>query len=68
MVTAYVWTLMFYIGVGGISNTHTGGGPAVVDNIASAEECKRVAEKFGAIPNQDEGRWRCVEVKKVFVK
>ena len=51
-----VWILVFY--VSGTGN----GGPAVIDNIASQEECVRIQKivnKMGGASS------RCIEVRKV---
>lgn len=48
-----VWVLVFYM---------VGGTPAVIDNIATMQECVRIKE---LLPEQDRIRVaRCIEVKK----
>lgn len=52
-----VWILIFYMG------TVSGGGPAVIDNIASKEECVRLQEivmKLDRTRDVD-----CIETRKV---
>jgi len=54
-----VWVLVFYMSTG-----YQSGGPAVIDNIASADECQRVAK----IMNEWKSPYaivRCIEVWKV---
>ncbi|GEM_PF-6670305 len=58
MGTTTVWVLVFFIG----GWTHNGG-PAVVDNIASAQECEKLAQAIQDI--RGEARYRCVPVAKV---
>ena len=55
----YVWILVFYAS----SSSPTSGGPAVIDNIATREECVRIRPMF------DDDRTgkpaRCIQVGKV---
>lgn len=55
----YVWVLVFYVAGG-----NQAGGPAVIDNIATKEECVRIQSVL-----QDDDpkvrRARCIQVGKV---
>ena len=53
----YVWVLVFYMG------SSYNGGPAVIDNIATKEECVRVQQIVLRAKRIDDAR--CIEVKKV---
>lgn len=54
----YVWVLVFYVSI--TSNT---GGPAVIDNIATREECMRIRPMFD---DDRTGRQaHCIQVGKV---
>ncbi len=55
MNTVSVWVLVFYI------SGYSAGGPSVIDNIATLQECQRVA---GLLPKNSEDRTRCIEVLK----
>jgi hypothetical protein len=54
----YVWVLVFYM-AGGSYN----GGPAVIDNIATKEECVRIQQIVLTAKRIDDAR--CIEVRKV---
>jgi hypothetical protein len=54
----YVWVLVFYM-----SGSSHNGGPAVIDNIATKEECVRVSEIVMQSRRADSAR--CIEVRKV---
>lgn len=57
----YVWVLVIYM-TGG---SH-GGGPAIIDNIASRDECVRAQELL--VAQSQVGAWigaRCIQVGKV---
>jgi hypothetical protein len=47
-----VWVLIFYVG------SHMGAGPAVIDNIATMQECERIRAEIKA------NVARCIEVRK----
>lgn len=61
MSTAYVWTLVFYM----VTHQHTNqsGGPAVIDNISTLQECQRIA----ALVLERRGTYyaRCIQIEKV---
>lgn len=63
MSTIYVWTLVFYMVTGG--NVMKSGGPAVVDNIASQEECQRIAALLFEREHRGTVFARCIQVQKV---
>lgn len=57
--TVVVWVLVTYI------SSASGGGPMVVDNIATRENCEALAKVIEA---EDVGRWtrtKCIAVRKV---
>jgi hypothetical protein len=51
-----VWILIFYMG------GTTSGGPAVIDNIATREECQRIEKVMGEVRGMTASR--CIEVWK----
>lgn len=60
MSALYVWVLVIYMGGTGQ------GGPTIIDNISTAEECDRVAKviyQSGAYPFYK--GLRCIQVQKV---
>ena len=54
----YVWVLVIYMS----GNGHNGG-PTVIDNIATQEECVRVSQVVAQSNRTDS--LRCIQVKKV---
>lgn len=54
----YVWILVFYM-----SGSSHNGGPAVIDNIATMEECVRVQKIVLDSRRADSAR--CIEIRKV---
>lgn len=56
MSTIYVWALVFYM------SAYQAGGPAVIDNIATEQECRRVGELLPQRRGVTE--FRCIEVRK----
>ena len=56
-----VWVLVFYMGVSG--HQAKAGGPMVIDNIATKEECARVHKLLGEWSYGKGGQ--CIEVWKV---
>lgn len=54
----YVWVLVFY------TSTYQAGGPAVIDNIATREECMRIRPMFDDGYNTAKPA-RCIQVGKV---
>ena len=54
----YVWVLVFYMA----GSSHNGG-PAVIDNIATKEECVRIQQLVLGAKRIDDAR--CIEVRKV---
>ncbi len=57
MNTIAVWVLVIYMSGG------RDGGPTVIDNISTLQECTRVAEVLR--PSRYTDRVQCVEVRKV---
>jgi len=55
MSTLSVWVLVFYMG------TIQQGGPSVIDNISTEQECQRIAE---LLPEIRFTVFRCIEVRK----
>jgi hypothetical protein len=53
-----VWVLVFYM-VG-----YYGGGPAVIDNIATMQECERIRTAVMEIRAAQHNTARCIEVRK----
>ena len=53
-----VWILVFYL------HLDRSGGPAIIDNIATAEECQRVQALVMEV-RRISGPGRCIEVRKV---
>ncbi len=56
-----VWILVFYIG----SATVGGGGPAVVDNLASEEECVKILNELPSPFFSSTKKGVCLKVQKV---
>lgn len=55
-----VWILVGYFWA-----SYAGGGPFVLDNIATQQEWMRIAEEVAkAMPHTSRGGLRCVEVRK----
>lgn len=54
----YVWVLVFFM-----SGSSHNGGPAVIDNIATREECVRIQEIVLRSKRGDDAR--CIEIRKV---
>lgn len=53
-----VWVLVFYMG------HHAAGGPTVIDNIATKEECVRI-QKIISYNNRKANYSKCIQVEKV---
>lgn len=61
MSTIYVWVLLIYMQ--SHQYEYRGGGPVVIDNITTMEECQRVAK---IATERDGTRYaRCIQVQKV---
>lgn len=58
MTTFYVWTLVVYISGSGYQ-----GGPTVIDNISTMEECQRVAALV--LGSSRVNSARCFQIQKV---
>lgn len=54
----YVWVLVFYM-----SGSSHNGGPAVIDNIATREECVRIQHIVLRASRIEDAR--CIEIRKV---
>lgn len=54
----YVWVLVFFM-----SGSSHNGGPAVIDNIATREECVRIQQIVLGARRGDDAR--CIEIRKV---
>jgi len=57
MSTISVWVLVFYMG------QSKQGGPSVIDNISTVQECQRVAEVLNK--HRKTNMVQCIEVRKV---
>lgn len=68
MLTVKVWVLVYYMGVSSYRYQSEGGGPLVIDNIASEQDCKDAADRIKRIRNDYEHRWECLPVNKVKIK
>lgn len=64
MTTVYVWMLVLYMSGSNISS----GGPMVVDNISTKEECLRVQKLMREAPGVRYQYSRCIEVQKMVVR
>lgn len=62
MITFKVWVLIYYLGV--TSYRSEGGGPLVIDNIATKDECVRVMNELNNFESVRR-RAMCIEVTKV---
>lgn len=61
MKTVLVWVLYLYVNTNGASI----GGPVVIDNIASREECRRTAAYLQYNSDYQHIKALCVQVTKV---
>jgi hypothetical protein len=54
-----VWVLVFYMA------GYSGGGPAVIDNIATMQECERIRTAVMEIRASQNNTARCIQVRKI---
>lgn len=63
MSTVYVWVLVVYVATSGYNTSS--GGPMLIDNISTKEECERVQK---ILDSRDRVQYtHCIEVQKKVV-